>query len=90
MEIRNCHILLILKNYKSNQAFAKLVTEVEKIKKEYENVSIHVESGEPEMIEVDGMLMFKPNDVQFVNMSDETLAKIISAIENTRAMIINL
>ena len=83
-------LLLILKNYKSNQAFAKLVTEVEKIKKEYENVSIHVESGEPEMIEVDGMLMFKPNDVQIVNMSDETLAKIISAIENTRAMIINL
>ena len=83
-------LLLILKNYKANQAFAKLVTEVEKIKKEYENVSIHVESGEPEMIEVDGMLMFKPNDVQIVNMSDETLAKIISAIENTRAMIINL
>ena len=83
-------LLLILKNYKSNQAFAKLVTEVEKIKKEYENVSIHVESGEPEMIEVDGMLMFKPNDVQIVNMSDETLAKIIAAIENTRAMIINL
>ena len=83
-------LLLILKNYKANQAFAKLVTEVEKIKKEYENVSIHVESGEPEMIEVDGMLMFKPNYVQIVNMSDETLAKIISAIENTRAMIINL
>lgn len=83
-------LLLILKNYKANQAFAKLVTEVEKIKKEYENVSIHVESGEPEMIEVDGMLMFKPNDVQIVNMSDETLAKIIAAIENTRAMIINL
>ena len=83
-------LLLILKNYKSNQAFAKLVTEVEKIKKEYENVSIHVESGEPEMIEVDGMLMFKPNDIQIVNMSDETLAKIIAAIENTRTMIINL
>ena len=83
-------LLLILKNYKSNQSFAKLVTEVEKIKKEYENVSIHVESGDPEMIEVDGMLMFKPNDIQIVNMSDETLAKIIAAIENTRAMIINL
>ena len=83
-------LLLILKNYKSNQAFAKLVTEVEKIKKEYENVTIQVESGEPEMIEVDGMLMFKPNDKQTVIMSDETLAKIIAAIENTRSMIINL
>ncbi|MBR2194700.1 MAG: hypothetical protein IJ911_03710 [Salinivirgaceae bacterium] len=83
-------LLLILKNYKSNQAFAKLVAEVEKIKKEYENVTIQVESGEPEMIEVDGMLMFKPNDKQTVIMSDETLAKIIAAIENTRSMIINL
>ena len=83
-------LLLILKNYKSNSSFAKLVTEVEKIKKEYENVTIQVESGEPEMIEVDGMLMFKPNDKQTVIMSDETLAKIITAIENTRSMIINL
>ena len=83
-------LVLILKNYKSNSAFANLVKEVEKIKKEYENVTITVKSGEPEMIEVDGMLMFKPNDEQIVDMSDETMSKIITAIENTRTMIINL
>ena len=83
-------LLLVLKNYKSNTSFAKLIAEVEKVKKEYEKVNIHVESGEPEMIEVDGMLMFQSHDVQIVDMSDETLENIITAIENTRSMIINL
>jgi hypothetical protein len=83
-------LLLILKNYKSNSAFANLVKEIEKIKKEYENVTIKVISGEPEMIEIDGMLMFQSHDEQIVEMTDETLAKIIASIENTRTMIINL
>jgi hypothetical protein len=83
-------LLLILKNYKSNSSFANLVKEIEKIKKEYENVSIQVIPGEPEMVEVDGMLMFKSNEQQIIDISDETLAKIIAAIENARTMIINL
>ena len=83
-------LLLILKNYKSNASFANLVKEIEKIKKEYENVTIQVIPGEPEMVEIDGMLTFKSNDQQIINISDETLAKIIAAIENTRTMIINL
>lgn len=83
-------LLLILKNYQSNSSFANLVKEIEKIKKEYENVTIHVIPGEPEMVEIDGMLTFKSNDQQIIDISDETLAKIIAAIENTRTMIINL
>lgn len=83
-------LLLILKNYKSNSSFANLVKEIEKIKKEYDNVTIHVIPGEPEMVEVDGMLMFKSNEQQIIDISDETLAKIIASIENARTMIINL
>ena len=83
-------LLLILKNYQSNSSFANLVKEIEKIKKEYENVTIHVIPGETEMVEIDGMLTFKSNDQQIIDISDETLAKIITAIENTRTMIINL
>ena len=66
------------------------VDATKKIKKEYENVTIQVIPGEPEMVEIDGMLTFKSNDQQIINISDETLAKIIAAIENTRTMIINL
>lgn len=83
-------LLLILKNYKSNSSFANLVKEIEKIKKEYDNVTISVIPGEPEMVEVDGMLMFKDNSEQVIDISDETLAKIIASIENARTMIINL
>ena len=83
-------LLLILKNYKTNTSFANLVKEIEKIKKEYDNVSIHIIPGESEMIEIDGMLTFKQNDRQVVEISDETLTNIIAAIENTRTMIINL
>ena len=83
-------LLLILKNYKSNSSFANLVKEIEKIKKEYDNVTISVIPGEPEMVEVDGMLMFKSNEQQIIDISDETLAKIIASIENARTMIINL
>jgi hypothetical protein len=83
-------LLLILKNYKSNSSFSNLVKEIEKIKKEYDNVTISVIPGEPEMVEVDGMLMFKSNEQQIIDISDETLAKIIASIENARSMIINL
>lgn len=83
-------LLLILKNYKSNNSFSALINEIEKMNKEYDNVTIHVIPGEPEMVEIDGMLTFQQNDQQIVNISDETLANIIAAIESTRSMIINL
>lgn len=83
-------LLLILKNYKSDSSFAELIKEIEKIKKEYENVKITYEMGESEVIEVDGMLMIKQNDKQIVDISDETLNNLIVAIENARNMIINL
>lgn len=83
-------LILILRNYKSDPAFANLVKEIEKIKKEYEAVSVRYEAGEPEAKEVDGMLIIIQNDKQIVDISDETLANITVAIENARNMIINL
>ena len=83
-------LILILRNYKSDPAFANLVKEIEKIKKEYEAVTVRYEAGEPEAKEVDGMLIIIQNDKQIVDISDETLANITVAIENARNMIINL
>ncbi len=83
-------LILILKNYKADAQFANLIKEVEKIKKEYEGVKITYEMGEPEAIEVDGMLIIKQNDKQIVDVSEETLKNIIKSIEDTRTMIINL
>lgn len=83
-------LLLILKNYKADPDFASLVKQIEKIKNEYENVTIQVVQGEPTTVEIDGMLMIQDNSEQIVKMSDETLQKIIAAIEESRNMIINL
>ncbi len=83
-------LILILKNYKSDENFAVLISQIEIIKKEYESVKITYEMGEPEAKEVDGMLIIVQNDKQHIDMSDETLASIIGAIEDVRTKIINL
>jgi hypothetical protein len=83
-------LILILKNYKADPNFAKLVDDVEKIKKEYEGVKITYEMAEPEAKEVDGMLIIVQNDKQNVDISDETLNNIITVIEDVRNKMINL
>lgn len=83
-------LMLVLKNYKSDPNFAKLIKEIEAIKKEYESVRITYEMGEPETKEIDGYLVIIQNDKQIVDISTETLGKIVLAIENARSMIINL
>ena len=83
-------LILILKNYKGDPNFAKLVKDIEGIKKEYEGVRITYEMGEPEAKEVDGMLIIVQNDKQHIDISDETLDNIIKAIEDVRNKIINM
>ncbi|MDA3891328.1 MAG: hypothetical protein PF517_06635 [Salinivirgaceae bacterium] len=83
-------LILILKNYKGDSNFAKLVKDIESIKKEYEGVKITYEMGEPEAKEVDGMLIIVQNDKQMIDISDETLNNIINAVERVRNKIINM
>ena len=61
-----------------------------KIKKEYEGVKITYEMGEPEAKEVDGMLIIVQNDKQHIDVSDETLNRIITSIEEVRHKIISM
>ncbi len=83
-------LILVLKNYKSDPNFVKLIEAVEKIKKQYKAVKITYEMGEPESKEVDGMLVIIQNDKQNIEVSDETLNNIVTTIEEVRSMIINL
>lgn len=83
-------LLLVLKNYKSDPDFASLVSQIEKIYEEYKGVVISYTTGDPIAVEVDGELMIQQTDKQIVEISDETLNKIIASIEETRNMIINL
>lgn len=83
-------LILVLKNYKSDPNFVKLIDAIENVKKQYSEVKITYEMGEPESKEVDGMLVIIQNDKQNIDISPETLSSIIGSIENVRSMIINL
>lgn len=77
-------LLLILKNYKKDPNFAELILKFERIKKEFEEVRITYEKGEPQAIEQDGMLMIIQNDKSIVHITDAQLGSIIAVTEEVR------
>ncbi|PLX12899.1 MAG: hypothetical protein C0594_01900, partial [Marinilabiliales bacterium] len=83
-------LLLILKNYKSDPNFAELISKIEKIKAQYDEITITYELGEPESVEKDGVLMIVQNETSHVDISKEQLDKIIAATEEVRNSIISL
>ena len=83
-------LLLILNNYKNEEAIAAYVTDLEMIKSIYDEVKITYEVGEPETIEKDGMLIVVQSESSHVTMSEETLQKIIEITEQVRNMHMNI
>jgi len=81
-------LLLVLKNYKKDKKFFNLIEKIEYIQKQYENVKISTEIGEPEAVEVNGILQFIPNDKTVIEISDEDLSKITKAVEEVREFVI--
>jgi hypothetical protein len=83
-------LLLILNNYKNEKIIQSYITDLETIKSIYDEVKITYEVGEPQTIEKDGMLMVVQSESSQVNMSDETLRKIIEVTEQIRNMHMNI
>ncbi len=83
-------LLIILKNYSSDRNFYELVQDIERIKKEYQEVKITYEVGEPESKEVDGMLIIVQNEKSIVTMNDEQLVNITRVVEEVRNKLINM
>ena len=83
-------LLLILNNYKNEEAIAAYVNDLEMIKSIYDEVKITYEVGEPETIEKDGMLIVVQSESSHVTMSEETLQKIIEITEQVRNMHMNI
>lgn len=77
-------ILSILKSYTRDPQYNELYTDFERIKEAYSGVSITYEQAEPEVVEQDGMQMIVQKDKTIINMSDETLKKIIETIADVR------
>ncbi len=84
------NLMILLRNYERDPDFKKLIDDLNEIQEIYKNVTITVEKGEPEMLEEDGMLVIKQNDKQEIEISDETLFKIIDKTVAVRNKIIQL
>jgi hypothetical protein len=83
-------LLLVLKNYKNEEAIQAYIFDLQTIKDVYDEVKITYEVGEPQTIEKDGMLMVIQSETSHVTMSDETLGKIISATQEIRNQQLNI
>jgi len=83
-------LMLLLRNYDQDPKFKELIDELDEIQALFREVTITYEKGEPEAIEEDGMLIFKQNDKQFIDISNETLLKIIDKTAEVRNKIIQL
>ncbi len=77
-------LLLILKNYERDEQFKKLINDFEAIKKDFEQVKITYEMGEPQAVEKDGMLTIVQQETSVIDISPQTLRKIGNATEKIR------
>lgn len=82
-------LLTILRVYESDETFAALIADFEALKKEMEAVEIVIIPGEPHMEEVDGVLTLVSQDESQVTITDETLQRIVTKIEEIRNNIIS-
>ncbi len=83
-------LLIIMQNYSADSNFAVMLEDYAKIKLFYDEVSITYEIGDPETIEIDGMLMVIQNETSTISMSDETLSKIIDVTKEIRNKHLNI
>jgi hypothetical protein len=83
------NILVILNAYKSDQYFAKIVSEFEKLKEIYSKITISYTYVEPETKEVNGQLVIVNKSKSTVNITDEQLKEIIAEVARVRDVMIN-
>jgi hypothetical protein len=84
------NILLILNNYKSDPQVAALIETLQEIKSEFDEVEITYTMGEPETVELNGMIMIVQNEKSVVNITDKQLRNIISKTEEIRNKLISI
>ncbi len=81
-------LLIILRNYKSEQYIADLIADLEPIKAVYDGIKITIEIGEPQAIEVDGMLTIVQTETSTVHYTEEQMQEIVRLAETIRNKLI--
>jgi hypothetical protein len=78
------NLIVILKNYQRDKQFADLILDFEEIKSEFDNVKIKFVLGEPSAVEKDGMLTVVQQETSVVDISKDTLKRIINSTYRIR------
>jgi hypothetical protein len=83
-------LMLILEKYQKDNQYTKLLEELQLLKDLFKTVNIIIKKGEPQMIEVDGMLTIIGGDTSTVEITPELLTSIITTTEQVRNRLISL
>ncbi len=84
------NLMLLLRNYERDPKFKVLIDDLTEIQNIYKDVTITYEKGEPETVVIDGILTIKQNDKQYIDITNETMFKIIDKTAEVRNKIIQL
>jgi hypothetical protein len=83
-------LMLILDKYQRDKQYVQLLEQLTSLKNLFSSVTIYTKKGEPQMVEVDGMLTIVGGDESIVEISPELLTNIISTTEQVRNKLISL
>jgi hypothetical protein len=84
------NLMLVLEHYKNDKQFAKLISELNVLKEEFDQITITIQKGEPTMEMIDGVPTIIQNDVSHVDISDQRLTNIINKTETIRNKLISI
>jgi len=84
------NLVIVLKLFSEHPNFQTMLDEFKKLQMAYNAVSITIEKTEPQRIVTDNGIIIIPGEKTTVNISDETIAKIIKITEEVRNNLINL
>lgn len=82
-------LILLTGMYRNEPGFPELIEDLNNLKKAYSDVTITYTYGEPEMKEVDGVLVVVDNSSSKVNITENQLDSVIAAISALRNKIIS-
>ncbi len=77
-------LMIILKNYQREDYIAGLISDLAPVKTIYEGIKITIERGEPQPVEVDGMLTIVQTETSTVHYTDEQMKELIAQTEIVR------
>lgn len=83
------NLVEILGQYKKKKQFDTMHAGFERILASFEGVTKTIVQGEPQEVEMDGIVIYVQNETSYVDVPDATLNKIIEVIESVRSEIIN-